>query len=185
MSDRRFLKLLKVLLIVSTTMAVIALVFGLPAAYRRDRSTNWPTASGTVTTSALQTHLVKPNIPTSYRPFVCYSYTVDDVPRAATKIDFHDSFPTFSKDDGLAWLQRNYPIGKKVTVFYNPGNPDMAVLVPGAKDLMEIALSVSGATALCCLLSGVLTVALKVGCRAPLAAAMSYLPHIRTHQILL
>src|SRR5215510_175736 len=56
-----------------------------------------------------------------------YSYAVDGIPRAGTRIDFADSVHVFTKEEALAWLNRNYPVGKQVTVYYDPRNPDLAV----------------------------------------------------------
>ena len=50
----------------------------------------------------------------------------------------------------MGWLGDHYPVGKTLTVYYDPSNPDVAVLVPGAKDLVFIALWVSIILAGCC-----------------------------------
>jgi hypothetical protein len=146
--------LLKGLVIVSAVMTLIALAF-LPASYHRDNSVHWPTASGVVSNVALKTYLQKPRR-TYFSPFVCYNYTVEGIPRACTRIDFADSVQVFSKEEALEWLNRNYPVGKQVTVYYDPNNPDLAVLVPGAKDLILICWGSAWTAAFCCAASVVL-----------------------------
>lgn len=113
-------------------------VAALPAVYRRDQSTRWPTTTGTIDLNGLKTTFKKPHLPTRYKAIVGYHYTVDGIPRAGTRISFADSIPTFEKEAGLAWLDQNYPAGKTVTVYYSPTDPDFAVLEPGASELMSI-----------------------------------------------
>jgi hypothetical protein len=144
--------LLKGLVIISALITLIALGF-LPASYHRNNSTHWPTASGVVTNVGLKAHLQKPRRPAYFTPVVSYTYTVQGAPRTGTRIDFADAVLVFQKDEALAWIDRNYPVGKQVTVYYDPKDPALAVLVPGATDLLWICWLSSAYAALCCVAS--------------------------------
>ena len=102
-----------------------------------------------VAISALRMDFHKPLHAPWYQPFVCYTYKVGGVPRANTKINYSDSPPRFHQEAGLAWLNQNYPVGKQVSVFYDPDHPDLSVLERGAKDLIWIAVAVTGTSSLC------------------------------------
>jgi hypothetical protein len=147
-SAQKFATLQKCLALISALMTLTALAF-LPAAYHRDHSRNWPTTPGVIRAAALKTNFQKPGSTTQYSPSLSYSYTVDGIPRASTRIDFAESL-RFPKDQALEWIDRNYPPGKQVTVYYDPKDPDLAVLVPGAKDLLLICWYSAGAAAFCC-----------------------------------
>lgn len=168
-SDQRFPTVLKGLVVASAAATLISLGF-LPASYHRDSSTHWPTTSGVVSAVALKTSFQKPHVRPYFSPSICYSYTVDGIPRASTRIDFADLVRWFPKEEALAWLDQNYPVGKKVTVYYDPKNPDLAVLVPGATDLVFICWSCVGTSASCLVASWVLLIrqkkrlALEGGC---------------------
>jgi len=114
-------------MIVSGAMFLGAVVTS-PACYRRAKNTQWPTADGVVRSAGLKTYSHKPHRTPFFTPLVSYSYNVEGVPRVGAKINFADSKPVFSREEGMAWLERNYPIGKQVTVYYDPGDPDLAVL---------------------------------------------------------
>lgn len=154
-SEQQFATVLKGLVAASAAATLISLGF-LPASYHRDSSTHWPTTSGVVGNVALKKHFQKPGTTTYFSPLICYSYTVDEIPRASTRIDFADSVRAFPKEEALAWVNQNYPVGKKVTVYYDPKKPDLAVLVPGAKELVLICWSCVGTSVFCCVASLVL-----------------------------
>ena len=147
MSERQFVILLKVLMVVSAAFTLIAFCY-LPLCYSRADSIHWPTTLGVVGDIGLQTRSQKPGLPAYFTPFVCYSYVVDGVPRASTRIDFADGRPSFTKGEALLWLNRNYPVGKQVKVYYDSTDPDMAVLVAGATDLIFICWGVAITAAL-------------------------------------
>lgn len=158
-SAGRFSIVLTVLAIVSAVMTLIALYF-LPTCYRRSHSGSWPRTTGVVRTAALKTTFQKPGTTPRFSPLICYSYTVDDIPRASTRIDFGD-LVRLTKDEALASLS-NYPAGKQVTVYYDSTDPDMAVLVPGAKDLILIGWSCAIIAASCCVTSLLFLIRQKV-----------------------
>jgi len=140
----------KWLMVISGLMFLAGLVFFLPAAIRRDRSTHWPTSQGIISASGLKTRLHKPNMEPFFTPNVVYSYNVAGIPRSGTRIDFADGQLVLHKEEAIRWLETNYPIGKTVTVYHHPSNPDNAVLVPGAKDLILICAASMATTAVCC-----------------------------------
>src|SRR5882757_608808 len=144
----RFSIILRVLAIVSGLMTLISAGF-LPTFYHRDHSGAWPTTTGVVRDAALRTAFQKPGMTTRFSPFICYSYTVDGIPRASTRIDFGD-MARLTKDEALAWIERNYPVGKEVRVYYDSSDPDLAVLAPGAKNQVLIGWWCVGTAGSCC-----------------------------------
>ena len=53
----------------------------------------------------------------------------------------------------MAWINQNYSVGKEVKVYYDPENPDLAVLVPGAKELVLNCWVGAATAAACCAVS--------------------------------
>jgi hypothetical protein len=156
-SAARFSILLRVLVFVSAVIAIIAACF-LPTCYHRNNSGAWPTTTGVIRSAALTTAFHKPPHAPWFSPFICYTYTVDDIPRASTRIEFSDQVAALTKDEALTWIDRHYPVGKQVTVYYDSKDPDLAVLVPGSKDLIFIAWVSSGTAAFCCIASYLLLI---------------------------
>ena len=148
--SRQFTATMKWLAVISGAIFLSALVFFLPAAVRRDRSTLWPGAPGVIRATGLKTYLPKPHLEPSFTPTVCYTYTVESIPRTSTRLDFAEGRPVFRKDEAIRWLETNYPVGKQVWVYYDPSDPDNAVLVPGAEDSIFICQCWLGTTAACC-----------------------------------
>lgn len=145
-------RLFTFLAIVSGIMFVGALL-ALPAVHRRNASIHWPGTNGVVSAAGLKVYIQKPYTEPFYELNISYSYFVDGIPRVGNRISFADSIRTFRKDVGLDWLSRNYPVGKPVTVYYDPANPDFCVLVPGAKDLIFIWRWSVGSLAVCFILA--------------------------------
>jgi len=140
----------KWLTVICGVLLLTTLAFLLPASLRYDRSTSWPTTPGVVSATGLKLYLEKSHIAPSFSPVVCYTYTANGIQRVGTRIDFSDTVLAFPQDQAMVWLGDHYPVGKTLTVYYNPSNPDTSVLVPGAKDLVFIALWASVVLAACC-----------------------------------
>lgn len=151
-SDSQMARLFTWLAIVSGIMFLGALL-ALPGVHRRNASIHWPGTNGVVSAAGLKVYLQKPYTEPIYELNISYSYVVDGIPRVGNRISFADSIQTFRKDVGLTWLSRSYPVGKAVTVYYDPAAPDFSVLKPGAKDLILIWRCVSGSLAFCLFLS--------------------------------
>ena len=65
----------------------------------------------------------------TYRAEIVYEYHLDGVKHSADVVVFGDYGASWSSHaEGIV---DRYPVGKKVTVFYDPSNHDNAVLEPG------------------------------------------------------
>jgi len=91
-------------------------------------SASWPTADGVITRSGVS-HSTDSDGGDSYNPEVTYTYTVNNTGYDNNTIKFgENSYSSSKKADGIAG---NYPVGKNVTVYYDPEKPDRSVLEPG------------------------------------------------------
>ncbi len=93
------------------------------------KSKSWPTVEGNITTSETEKmegedtegiRLV------AYKPNIRYSYTVSGVQYTSSRISF-EGIKTSGKIAAKEMLAR-YPIGKQITVYYNPRNPQQSTL---------------------------------------------------------
>lgn len=90
-------------------------------------SRRWASVSGEITASSTREHRTRRGgVPCTYTD-ICFRYTVAGAPHASCR-------PTFLKTgcsaSAAAAFSARYPAGAGVTVYYDPGAPDEAVLVP-------------------------------------------------------
>jgi hypothetical protein len=91
-------------------------------------SASWPTADGVITRSAV-THSSDSEGGDSYQPQVTYKYSANSTTYENNTIKFgENSYSSRRKADDIAG---NYPVGKNVTVYYDPEKHDRSVLEPG------------------------------------------------------
>lgn len=124
---------------------VIVLLSGL-ATYLYDRydqytsaiaqeSLGWPSVTGLVTRSNLETHRSKIGVQrnkTRYRVEVDYEYIVGDERYENDVVRFNqDELSPTDKER----LVSAHPVGRRVEVFYNPSKPGQSVLVQGSYPL--------------------------------------------------
>ena len=132
--------------VVLIAFGVIAIVIGavpyivqLRQGLRADASKKWPTASGTVTSSALEQVADHKR---RYRAAVQYAY------RAGGR-DYQGGRVFWGGNEGrkkhMTSVVETYPKGAKVRVYYDPGNPTDAVLDPvqntGSRQMVLYALA--------------------------------------------
>ena len=91
---------LKLLSLISGLIFVVTLVC-LNRSYRYDHSTGWPTCDGVITSNGLKTSSNKPHAIPWFHPVVCYSFTVDGLPRIGMRIDYADRVLTFPKEKAI------------------------------------------------------------------------------------
>ncbi len=116
-------------LAVEIALAVIGAILALVASHSLEEATavkNWPTIEGTVVDSRVVGER-------AFGPAVTYEYAVGDSQYTATSNLRAPMFGGKRKKFEVARkLVEEYPIGKRVTVYYSPANPSKARLFTGA-----------------------------------------------------
>lgn len=102
----------------------------------------WPRAPGVVLSSSLDHDRAADAETQSFQPIIRYSYTVDGVTRKGRRLT-----PGGAESGGEGWAREmlaRYPVGSATSVYYNPANPDEAVLEasppPLARGLLALGL---------------------------------------------
>jgi hypothetical protein len=90
------------------------------------RSKEWPTTGGKVT----HTHILTSGGPASSLPTIRYSYVVSGRAYAGERVFFGDTQRWMSRARAVEYL-RNYEVGSKVSVHYNPERPSQSTLRTG------------------------------------------------------
>lgn len=88
---------------------------------RQNASKSWPTAIGEI----LESNIKEDS--DGWVPYVRYRYTVEGKHYQNHRLYFHQSNSTSNERGAMQHLSP-YPIGKKVSVYYNPRKPENAVL---------------------------------------------------------
>lgn len=102
-------------------------------------SASWPTAEGVVTSSEVS-HSTDSDGGDSYSPEVTYRYQVGDVRYENNTIKFGEN--AYSSRRQAENIADTYPVGRDVTVYYDPGQPDRSVLEPGVSGGSYIVLGI-------------------------------------------
>lgn len=93
-------------------------------------SSKWPSTQGHITQSTVTFGPGGVHGTRLYRPEIEYEYEVSGVKQRANAVSFGPltalSDPQFAND-----RVAKFPVGKAVAVFYNPENPEEAILEPG------------------------------------------------------
>jgi len=87
----------------------------------------WLTVTGEVVHLEILINSDVDNV-SSYTPLIYYKYQIGSV--SYETAGFSYKLPTSSKRSAEKAMAK-YPVGEKVTVYYNPKNPKIAVLEPG------------------------------------------------------
>ncbi len=103
-------------------------LFGLPPLQYSNSSQTWPSVSGEVIKSEIDTW--QKDGKTHYTPKIVYTFIVDGKKLTSSKITVGDS-PFDSNILPAKRIQAEYPVGKQVDVFYDPEVPSSSALKPG------------------------------------------------------
>jgi hypothetical protein len=115
-----------ILIIVLSSLAGLGLtIFAVNNSMNAMKTKSWPTAVGTVVSSEVQRS-------SRYVPKIVYSYAIRGSEFTSDKIGLTD-FAQYKKKEDAARVAGAYPVNSKVTVYYNPGNAEEALLEPGIK----------------------------------------------------
>jgi len=131
---RRRILTLNVLRLAFSAVAVGLVLFGLFALRETSRSRGWLETDGRVVSSTV--HEFAGKVGTTYRPMVIYSYAVGAVRFMSSRVAFH-AVNSADREDAARAAAR-YPAGATVPVFYDPQDPEQAVLERGRNPWVPI-----------------------------------------------
>lgn len=120
---------------------------GVDRASAGEASRSWPATGGQITASSVGISMSDDG--TEYSPDVSYIYQVEGREYDGSRISFGGT--NGGEEEAIRYTQR-YPIGKKVSVYYDPSRPERAVLEPGSCTGCEQSLTFLGSVALIALL---------------------------------
>lgn len=114
-------------------VGVILIITGVYYLNASLKTAKWPSTDGKILTSKIALYYSGSgrNKSSSYNLEISYAYAVDGqgyTGRKISMVDFGTGFKGYLKN-----LQNKYCIGTNVKVFYNPQDPENAVLEPGIK----------------------------------------------------
>ena len=109
---------------------IVFFTWGLPPVQYADTSKNWPSVTGEITRSEVFTYRKEGR--TQYLPDIVYKYRVAGKPYTSSRIIIGDP-PYRSNISPAKRLLTEYPLGKRVEVFYDPVVPSSAALKPGVR----------------------------------------------------
>lgn len=96
---------------------------------KAEASKNWPSTTGTIEASTITSNTSTDSdgfSSTTYAPVVVYSYNVMGSSFHTRRVGF--GMEMSGPQSGAYSIMSRYPMGKIVTVYYNPENPGEAVL---------------------------------------------------------
>jgi hypothetical protein len=99
----------------------------MPRHFKAKGSALWPQVKGVITTSHLEVSYFKQM--KGYYGVIEYNYTVGEAHFHGTRLSFNRVH--LAVEDAWQRIVDSYPVGKQVTVYYDPKNPGFAVLEPG------------------------------------------------------
>jgi hypothetical protein len=111
-------------------LIVFGLILGGFGLFRYDigkKSADWPSTAGKITYSRSESRRVDKQ--TRYSPTVKYTYQAAGRRYVGSRISASDMHQ--KSLSGADKILRKYPTGGRVTVYYNPDDPAVAVLEPG------------------------------------------------------
>jgi hypothetical protein len=105
---------------------------GLPTIKTAQASVDWPTVDGTIESSELkmEERMENQQQHTEYRAVIEYSYEVGGKRFRTNNVAF--GALSSSSRSAIQEIVDRYPVGKRVTVHYDPQSAENAVLEPGA-----------------------------------------------------
>jgi hypothetical protein len=96
--------------------------------FKQAESVDYPQVTGTVTHCEIRTHHGSKG-GTSYEPFIKYRYAVGGHPFTGTRLRYNSV--SSSNYGAASSLVDEHPVGSPLQVYYDPTNPQDALLLPG------------------------------------------------------
>lgn len=107
---------------------ILVIFVAKPMIDKAERSESWPTVTGVVTHSELESHHDSDG--TSYSADIHYEYRVKEEVFQGEVVWFGDNVQTNFRSSWQKVVNK-YPVGQEVDVHYDPEHPEICVLEPG------------------------------------------------------
>ncbi|MGD8822596.1 MAG: DUF3592 domain-containing protein, partial [Anaerolineales bacterium] len=107
---------------------------------KAEESTSWPSVLGKITKAWVETQKHEDDdgsVTITYFPRWEYEFAVSGMTYTSQTISFGGTGGSRNEFDVREGLSR-FPINSQVEVFYNPSNPDEAILEPGTQGTMTL-----------------------------------------------
>jgi hypothetical protein len=118
-----------VMALLAILMGAWATILGMLNINRAKRSERWPNAEGEIIRSEVKIKIDEDS--EQHHPDIQYQYSVSGVKYQASRISFGDLDFRNLKRDTAAKTVKNYALGQRVLVWYDPLDPNQATLVIG------------------------------------------------------
>ena len=121
-------------------IGIFIMITGIRNRKKAEESTSWPSVQGTITNAWVETQVHKDDDGSktiSHFPRWEYEFAVSGMTYTSQKIRFGITGRSDSESDARERLKQ-YPLNSEVWVFYNPSNPEEAVLVTGTQGTMTL-----------------------------------------------
>jgi hypothetical protein len=127
---------------------IVVCSWGFHLYIKAQNSKNWPATNGKFLSSKVESYWTRSGSSRRsrrvrmYRAKVLYEYSVDGIKYTSSKISFvgYNS----SKRNEVKSIVDKYPKNKSATVYYDPENPEIAVLQPGETRGIHIPFIIGG-----------------------------------------
>lgn len=103
------------------------IVAGLEREDEAEASAQWPSVEGVIVESRLESRRRQDSTLSYDVPIIVYEYTVDGVQYEGDRI----TFLSVSSTQEAPEMAEQYPVGTRVNVYYDPSDPNEAILLPG------------------------------------------------------
>ena len=107
---------------------------------KAEESTSWPNIHGTITRAWVETQEHEDDYGSktiTHFPRWEYEFPVSEMTYTSQNISFGGTGGSNRESEAREGLKQ-YPLNSQVQVFYNPSNPEEAVLVPGTQGTMTL-----------------------------------------------
>ena len=108
-------------------VGVVCIYLGIKELEKANASEDWPAVEGTVLHSSVD--IRRGDDSTSYSAEVMYTYEVEGNVHSSNRIGYGSV--SSSSPGGAQRIVNSYPVDSRVTVYYDPSNPEESVLRPG------------------------------------------------------
>ncbi|MBI2122008.1 MAG: DUF3592 domain-containing protein [Candidatus Sungbacteria bacterium] len=119
-----------VLLGIGILGAGLTTFLGIPMLMNATASQSWPAVEGVIKISEFTTNRDRDDGGVTYGASIVYDYTVKGTVYSGSNVHF-GQYSTSDPSYGRGLVNR-YPVGEQINVYYDPNDPSISVLEPGA-----------------------------------------------------